>query len=377
MVYPPLLEDTLEPPAKVGLALARADLGYIRAVIETTQAERALTFLPYAVLVAFEAHAFCTQQLGIRLPILAWNDELAAAVRTNNKLFDDSRRDLKALSRDIVLVAAETRAAFRGGWKRQLARALHIWNPDLSVLMLHDVPVSTNVSMGFHAAIQVPGPRNQEAAGRVVHDLAYGVGQMIAALGLAEQQHRAIALADMDWIWGDGDSVVCYAEMFAGEIPDGSVPLLVLLQGASATAHFLADADCCNDCWLAAFKHRLVAAHHIARSLTIVRPTLATSALTRRIDWLLDHEDVRTVQELRALRNGLVHLGLSDAPLTLFAATDPATAVIEHYAQRSIGTANKQIKRALEHMQGRLTEWMLQSPPGGTGLLALLRPPFE
>jgi hypothetical protein len=150
-------EGTLDPPAELGL-LARADLGYVRAALEGGHVERVLAFLQQAVFVAFEAHAFCSRQLGLALPQLAWNSELAAASRSSGKLFDDNRRDLTLLTRDVGQLAEATRLAFTGGWRRRVARSLGIWNPDLSVLSVQEIPVSTNVTMAFHAAAQVPGP---------------------------------------------------------------------------------------------------------------------------------------------------------------------------------------------------------------------------
>lgn len=211
-----------------------------------------------------------------------------------------------------------------------------------------------------------------------MHDLAYGVGQMIAALGAADDPHSPPA-ADLDeaWSWADGDSDKCYAQAFAGEVGPQTVPLLLLMQGAAATATLLASTDCCGECRLAAFKHRLIVAHHIARSLAILRNSeWAGPAAGARVDALLEDPDVRRVLGLRALRNGLVHLGLSDVPTIAFAASDPARAVIEHYASgRPLETVDAFVRRALDRFHGGLTGWLLGSPRDGVGLVGLLRPP--
>lgn len=133
----------LNPPTQLGLLLARADLGYVRAALEGGPVGRGLAFLPHAILVAFEAHAFCSRRLGLTMPMLAWNYELAAASRNSGKLVDDNRPDLTSLASEDQHVAAATRLAFTGGWRRRLARSLGIRNRDLSVLSVQGIPVST------------------------------------------------------------------------------------------------------------------------------------------------------------------------------------------------------------------------------------------
>lgn len=371
-------DPELVPAARLGLLLARADLGYIRAALDGEVVERTLAFLQHAVLVAFEAHAFCSRQLGINMPALAWDRTLAAASRNTSKFFDDNRRDLSQLASDVNALADATRAAFTAGWRRQLARALGIYNPDLGVMSVTSVPVSTTVTMAYHAGAQVPGPDNEEQANRAARDLAQGVGQMVALLGAHEATHRPPASEfDGQWSWGDGESPSCYAEAFAGNVPVRYVPLMLMLQGAVATAALLTRTDCCTDCEVAAFKHRFVVAHHVGRSLVKLKDTgvLGRAAATR-VDSMLADAALVEVVGMRALRNGLVHLGLSDVPEVAFASPDPWGSVIGHYtAGRTYADVHHLTEEAIRPLHTHLTEWLLTAPPGGAGIAAVLRAP--
>ncbi|MEV4845085.1 hypothetical protein AB0K20_17955 [Micromonospora matsumotoense] len=367
-----------EASAQLGLLIARADLGYVRAAIEGDVVERGLTFLQHAVLVAYEAHAFCTRQLGIAMPDLLWDAALAAASRTSGKFFDDKHRDIEKLAGDIRRLTDATRASFREGRRRRLARLLGIHNPDLAVLSVHQIPVATSISLAFHAGTQVPGPSNIQAAERVVHDLATGVGQIVAVLGLAEVKHSAPAgELDSAWVWGDGDSQECYSQAFSGDVPERYVPLLLLLQNAVATAASVATSNCCNDCRFAAFKHRLVVAHHAARSLAKLNATPSLNKATlARVRSLLDDPGPSGVLRLRSLRNGLVHLGLSDVPREAFAADNQVEGVIMHYTSgQGYADVDALVSRALTMLNEQLTQWLLEPPDGGIGFAGLLRPP--
>lgn len=370
-------DRALTPAAHLGLLLARADLGYIRAALEGGVVERALAFLQHAVLVAFEAYAFCSRQLGLDMPDLAWDQTLATACRNTGKFFDDSRRDLVQLASEVNALADATREAFTAGWSRRLARAIGVNNPDVGVMFVKSVPVSTTVTMAYHAGAQVPGPDNVQQAGRVAHDLAQGVGQMVAMLGAHEATHRPPASdLDAEWSWGDGESPACYAEAFAGDLPVSYVPLMVMLQGAVAGAALLARTDCCSECRVAAFKHRLVVAHHVARSLVKLKSggVLGPAAATR-VDAMLTETAVLEILRMRALRNGLVHLGLSDVPESAFSSPDPFGAVVAHYAGHSYAEVKHLTEQAVAQLHAHFTLWLLTAPRGGTGIAGLLRAP--
>jgi hypothetical protein len=370
----------MNSPDELGLRIAQADLGYVRGALDSGLVERGIVFFPHAVLVAFEAHAFCTRQLRMALPELAWNDDVAAAARTSGKLFDDNRRTLDDLQVEVARIAAATRDAYRGGWRRKLGRRLGIANPDLSVLVVDGVPLTTNVTAAFHAGGQHHDPAHAAAGREVMHDLAQGVGQMVAALGVADERHLAPGAGlEHGLEWFDGDSVLCYAEAFVGEVPSEAVPLLVLLQGAAATAAMLASTDCCDACRFAAFKQRLVVTYHLARSLAKVQVAGPSGGAAGKVaEDLLADQDIAAVSALRRLRNGLVHLGLSDAPVDVFTSAEPTVAIVEHYAgRRAFGDVDALVSRALERITDRLTTWMLAAPLGGVGLAALLKPPED
>lgn len=370
-------DHELSPAAQLGLQLARADLGYVAAALAGRVVGRALTFLPHAVLVAFEAHAFCSRQLGIEMPELAWNQALATAARNSGKFFDDNRRDLTQLVSDVNTLAEATRKAFTSGVRRRLARSLGCYNPDLSVLFVTAKPVSTNVTFAFHAGAKIPGPHSGEQAGRTAHDLARGVGQMVTILG-GDTTHRPPASdLDAEWSWRDGESQACYGEAFGGELPASHVPLMLMLQGAVATAALLARTDCCSECQVAAFKHRLVVAHHAARSLWKLKNAGPLGrAAAERVDAMLAEPPMAEVARMRALRNGLVHLGLSDVPESAFASPNPLGSVVAHYETgRTQEYVDHVTNEAIAKLHAQLTEWLLTAPPGGTGVTAVLRPP--
>ncbi|HVF20886.1 MAG TPA: hypothetical protein VNA14_11690 [Mycobacteriales bacterium] len=372
------VDREVAPAARLGLLLARADLGYIGAAIGGGVSERALAFLQHGVLVAFEAYEFCSRQLGIDMPDLSWDKTLATAARNTGKFFDDNRRDLGELTADVNALADAMRQSFTVGWRRRLARAVGIQNPDLGVMSVTFVPVHTSVTIAYHAGSRVPGPDPIAQASRAAYDLAQGVGQIAVALGANVAMHRPPATElDGEWSWGDGESPACYAAAFAGDLRVSHVPLMLMLHGAVATAALLAGTDCCSECRVAAFKHRFVVAHHVTRSLVKLRRAgVLEPAATTRVDAMLGEEPVVAVMGMRALRNGLLHLGLSDVPASVFASADPLGAVVAHYAAgRSFGEVRGVTDEAVAGLHAHLTEWLLAAAPGATGFAGVLRPP--
>lgn len=371
-------DSAIPPPAQLGLLLARADLGYIRSALDGGVVERGLAFLQHAVLVAFEAYGFCSRQLGLDLPALAWDQTLATASRNTGKFFDDNRRDLLQLASEVNALADRTHEAFTGGLRGRLTRALGVFSPDLGVMFVTSIPVSTTVTMAYHAGALVPGPDNLQQAGRTVHDLAQGVGQVVAMLGAHEATHRPPASElDAEWSWRDAESPAFYSEAFAGEILAEYVPLMVMLQGAVATAALVARTDCCGECGVAAFKHRLVVAHHVARSLVKLQSAgLLGSAAAMRVDALLSEASVVEVLGMRALRNGLVHLGLSDVPESAFASPDPFGSVVAYYAAgHSYAEVQQVVDRAVARLHAQLTDWLLTPSQGRAGIIGITRAP--
>jgi hypothetical protein len=196
-----------------------------------------------------------------------------------------------------------------------------------------------------------------------------------------ECAHQPDQVAHLDRVWSrrDGESPECYAQAFAGEVPSQYVPLLLVLQNAAATAALVACSDCCSNCQFAAFKHRLVAAHHIARSLAKLHDTVPVGTVAgARVGALLGDPAVREVLALRALRNGLVHLGLSDVPAEAFTTEDPVHAVIEHYTSgRRYEDVYILVWGSLRHLHEELTQWLLEAPKGEVGFARLLQPPAD
>jgi len=368
------------PPARLGLAIAQADLGYVRAAIDSGVTERSLEFLQHAVLIAFEAHAFCRNQLSLPLPDLAWETTLAEASRLSGKFFDDKKRDIEQLANQLSLLAESSRIAYRDGWRRRLARWLGIYNPDLAVLSVRNTPVATDLTLAFHAGIQHPGPDNLAVARKVAYSLAAGVGEMVAILDAANTPHHPPAVElDEAWVWGDGVAWNCYAQAFAAEVPTRYVPLLIVLQNATATATLVTSTDCCDGCRFAAFKHRLVVAYHVAQSLKKFRNSSnLPAAVGARVEATLSEPAVNNMLNLRALRNGLVHLGLSDAPPEVFASENPLRTVIKHYASgMEYEEVDAAVRSALSFLNAYLTTWLLEPPTGGVGFAGLLRPPAD
>ena len=359
----------------LALRIARADLGYVRAAIQHGPTERALAYLQYSVFVAYEARELCTRQLQIPMPELAWNPQLAAACRTSAKIFDDNSRDIAQLTSELGRLSDQTRKSFTRGWRPRLVRVLGWPAYDLSVIQFRDVPVATNVGLSFQAGTGAPVPNGIRAAGRLARDLAQGVGQMIVVLGAGKDAHRPPAEgAEAHWSWRDGASSACYAQAFSGELSTELVPLVLMLQGSVAVAELVTDTDCCSECRLASFKHRLVMAHHAARSLEKLAAahSLGVQATTR-VDDLLQRPAISAVLGLRKLRNGLVHLGMSDVPADAFVADDPLRAVIRHYSGGADADhVEKSVRAALGILNRALTDWLFSAPDSGPGLRRLL-----
>lgn len=95
-----------------------------------------------------------------------------------------------------------------------------------------------------------------------------------------------------------------------------------------------------------------------------------------RVKELLADAAVVDVLRLRALRNGLVHLGLSDVPSRAFDSPDPFGAVVEYYTMgRTLLDVNESVGLALHRLAQVLTEWLLTPSLGARGFVELLRPP--
>lgn len=103
---------------------------------------------------------------------------------------------------------------------------------------------------------------------------------------------------------------------------------------------------------------------------------LLTSAAATRVDTLLSEASVIEVLRMRALRNGLVHLGLSDVPDSAFGSRDPFGSVVAHYAAgHSYEEVAQVVDRAVARLHVQLTDWLLTPAHGKGGILGLLRAP--
>ena len=79
-------------------------------------------------------------------------------------------------------------------------------------------------------------------------------------------------------------------------------------------------------------------------------------------------------QGFRKLRNGLLHLGLTDVPIGPSARLS-LTDVIGHYTGATDWDAEAAVDRALGVVAGSLEDWCMAAPLGGRGILSMLQHP--
>lgn len=343
-----------------GARIARADLGYMTAAV-TAGRLSAVCFMPYAALVGYEADLFLTKTLVTDSQLA--DTPAAAAARMAAKIFDDKRASIEDVANTLEGLAAENEQYFRGGTKRAIARALGIFNPDLSFFMLDGRPLVYGTVVPFQLGLHALALGSRDEVGPALHETAKGLGRLAAAFGLRPGQHHADAALDDRLSALDAVSIEYNTAAFAGKASPLDVLLLGLLMNNVAVGARLAVSACCPSCTSAAVKHQFVTGYQTALSLRLLtEANLLSPALRRRLVTVADTPEAQFLQRHRSMRNALVHLGLWDRSSDVVEADDPISAVIEADLGVPFAEGASRIGQAVTVLDDALVSWLLEGP---------------
>lgn len=353
-----------------GVRIARADLGYMTGAV-TDGRLSAVCFMPYAALVGYEADLFLTKTL--TTDSLLVGTPAAAAARMAAKIFDDKRASIEDVANTLEGLAAENGQYFRGGTKRAIARALGIFNPDLSVFLLDGRPLVYGTVVPFQLGLHSLALGSRDEVGPALHETAKGLGRVAAAFGLQPGQHRGDADLNDRLSALDAVSIEYNAAAFAGKAAPLDALLLGLLMNNVAVGSRLAVSTCCPSCASAAVKHQFVTGYQTALSLRLLTEAdLLSPALRSRLLTVADSPDAQFLQRHRRMRNALVHLGLWDRSSDVVEADDPITALIEADLGMPFVEGASHIGQAVAALDDALVSWLLEDPEA---VMSTLRAP--
>jgi hypothetical protein len=333
-------------------------------------------FLQYAVMTSYETRHYFQKQVGVEPPETLWSEETAAAARNAGKYFDDNRRFLSGVVDYFAELIAANRSFFLPEARR--ARWLDRLRRDMAVLLLDGVPVMTNVGGFFTAGIGPSQVIGQDELGSRLHDLAAGVGQTTAWIG-APRDHRGPSEFDAErFEWWDARAAEVLREVFCGDFDPPLAVAMLTIQNAATAADRLSRTDCCGACKTAAIKHRLIVAYQSTVSLRqLLESNLSLSAAgATYLEQALDDPHCAKLEPgYRKLRNGLLHLGLSDIPVAPASALTTDAALCYYTGEDSPTDVVDTIEGAIAAIARALEGWCLTPPEGGMGLRAVLHRP--
>lgn len=369
-----------QPHAALAITLARADLAYVcGALMRAADPSGHWLFLQYAVMVSYETRLYFEKQLGVAVPGTLWRDDMAAAARMSGKYFDDQGRQfLPGLVNYFVDLIDANRSYFLPPSRR--FRWLDRFRHDTAILLLDGLPVATNVGGYFSAGVNPTRMMDQDSLGPRLHDLAAGVGHTVAWVGAPRDHCGPMEFDPERFEWWDAHMAEVIQEIFCGDFNAPLGVAMMTVQSAATVADRLSRTDCCDACQAAALKHRLIVAYESAvslqhllasgRNLSVVGETHLTQALT-------DPHCVKLLEPgYRRLRNGLLHLGLSDIPVGPGSSLTLDDVLCHYTGERSPTDVANTIDGALAVLARELEGWSMTPSIGGRGLRAVLhRPP--
>lgn len=367
-----------DPYVALSVSLARADLSYVHgALMRDNDPTARWVFLQYAVMVSFEARRYVERELQIPAPEALWPEDMASAARTSGKYFDDNRRFLTGVVSYFDELIEANRATFYPEYRR--AKWLDWMRRDLAVLLLDGVPVATNISGYFSAGLSPAQLLDRAHLGAQIHDLAAGVGQTIAWLQ-AGQGHRGPLDFEFDrFEWRDAKAAEALRQVFGGDLQPPVAAAMMTVQSAASGAQRLAQTTCCAQCVTAAFKHRLIVAYqssvalrHVLQSPRAVSPEGKALLATALSDPACVH---LLGAGYRKLRNGLLHLGLTDVPTPHDSQLTMADVICHYTGAQSPEEVVTTVDQALGVVTRSLEAWCLTAPPDGPGLSRVLYRP--
>lgn len=352
---------------QAGLRIARADLGYLLGAALNGELPAAC-FMPYAALIAYESDLFHTRALGTE-PIPA-DTPVRSAARMANKIFDDKRSSIENISAILGRLASENEQYFRSGAKRAIARALGIFNPDVSVFVLDGTPLIYGTVVPFQLGLHSLARGSPDGFGPAVGKVAEGLGDLASAFGLRLGEHHGDASLGERLSARDALSTDYNVAAFGGQAAPLDTLLLALLMNNAAVGARLAASTCCTSCASAAVKHQFVAGYQTALSLQLLAEAdLLSAALRGRLRTIADSPDAQFLRGHRKLRNSLVHLGLADRSAEIIEAADPVSALIQTDLDMSLDDAAARIGHAIGALDEQLTSWLLADAEAVLGAL--------
>lgn len=353
----------------LSLALARADLAYVHgALMRDPDPTSRWVFLQYGVMSSYETRQYMERQLQAEAPEALWPEETAKAARMSGKYFDDKRRFLAGVEAYFDELMATNRATFFPEGRR--AKWLDALRSDMAVLLLDGVPVASNVGSYFSAGLSPDHLVDADTLGLRIHDLAAGVGQTISWLRADRTHVGPLPFDPARFVWRDTKAVEFLGRAFGGDFRPPMAAAMLTVQNAATAAHRLARTDCCEQCRAAAFKHRLIVAYQSTVALRHVQE--GARSLSQRGQEQLERTLSEPACELllgggyRKLRNGLLHLGLTDVPVSPGAGLS-LREVIRHYTGSDAPEVVKVVDQALEVVTRALENWYLAGPTGSRG----------
>lgn len=341
-----------------GERMARSDLGYVTGALTSNSPIATLSFMPYAALVAYEADRFLTEARGAESRL---EGTLAKAARMAGKIFDDRCTAIEEVSHILRDLAAGNEQHFRGGTKRKVARFLGIFNPDLSVFMLDNVPLIYGTVLPFQLGLHTLSSGGLNEWRPALHATAEAMGTFAQTFDLRLGDHRGDTTLGGRLSALDAVSSKYNAAIFGGQAAPHDALLLGLLMNNAAVGARLGVSRCCPSCCSAAIKHTFVAGYHTALSLQLLlEADLLTTTLRDHLSTLVESPQAQFFRSHRSLRNSLVHLGISDRSVGIVAAADPVVALIEADLGEPFAKGASLIEDATAALDAALTAWLLE-----------------
>lgn len=345
-------------------------------VLQASGGPKSWPAVQWATAVGYEArkHVADVHKIDIELE---WEEEFAAAARHGSKFLDRRHSALGAHFLEIESLAEATHASFFPANRRGRA-FLDFLRKDLSVVSAGREILLTNVT--GHSMVGLPSDRaaRLEVIGTHVRTLTTGLGQLSAKFTGADVSELALHgnAATDKLTWWDGKMNDLPSRTFGGELDLAHCLSLIGLLASAQAANRWARATCCDACDAAALKHRFVSSHHLARSISALTAEPSTlgpiarqvlSAMAGRGDAL-----TLTSNPYRALRNGWLHLGFSDAADRL---TDPIDlrGPVRAYTGTSAADLEVLVDRYLGDITNTMNEWLLLPAREGEDLFDHLK----
>ncbi|MFB7797251.1 hypothetical protein [Isoptericola sp. NPDC056134] len=370
-------DPPISPHARLALGIALADVQYVfGALMRPADTIGKALFVQWGLMTSYEAQRHVAAALGSEFSPV-WDPDMAKSARMAGKFFDDRKRTIEDLADYFRRINSTNRGVFFAPHRR--GPAFDFLRTDLGILLHDGIPMTTSVSGLFATGVNPDEPFSYEAHGPRLSKLTEQVGRTFASLG-ATQRHSGPAPFDPSrFTWRDADSASLSDAVFEGVFNSSMTLAMMTLQGAARTANHLSRSECCTQCAAAALKHRYVVAYQALVSLRLLRPnTMLPASAQARIDAILDTPESAHMMtdEYRRLRNGWLHLGLTDVPHDDDEDALSLERTVDHYTRgESIAEVASVTDVALNAVASALDEWCMSPKTASMPLSSILQVP--